>query len=168
MTQKQIAFMVCRILAIMNFITAIMLLGQLTEFLQNRFGYAVFSGGIYLLISLILWFGADIISDSLFSGDGESKIATSITFPQFEVMALVLLGLYILVTSIPSLIASLYMYYSMKNQYLYPLGNLSRVLLTDIIKIVLGGLLVFTPKGILGIIKRGRDAGLPETPDSNS
>lgn len=162
MTQKQIGFMACRIMGILNFITALIFLSQFTISLRMAISSILLPGLLFLSVSLGLWFGAEMISDYLFLGDGESQVSSSITLNEAQTTVLILMGIYILATTLPQLISSLVQIFMIKSQNIYPVSNLYSGLITPFLKVLLGGVLIITPSGILGLTRKVREAGLSE------
>lgn len=117
---------------------------------------------IYLLIAVVLWFGAARIAQFLIPTASVENEGGTITLFQAQSVAFAAVGILILLTSVPEMGGVLFKMYQLKaldshNQA--SLGVQAQVFEISI-QVLLGVLLLFGSKGLSGLLIRFREAGL--------
>lgn len=106
----------------------------------------------YCALFFILWFGARRIGQKVAGGELDQTDEISATGTDFLQSGIILLGVYLIVLTIPRMISVF---------AVYPLTETGRFLLDYLITLGLGVVLVMYPNKLVGLIRRLRRAGSP-------
>jgi uncharacterized membrane protein YhaH (DUF805 family) len=119
---------------------------------------------LFLVLAVTLWFLADVISRRMVDGLEESEVVTqNITSKDIEIVGFSLLGLFLSIQAIPHLTEAISIYYQIPKELRLhsPVEFTTKIrIISAGIQFLIGLFLVFSSTGVVGVIRRLRDAGL--------
>lgn len=104
---------------------------------------------IKLIISIILWFKADIISNRIINKKIELTLKLD-DYKKLQIVAFSVFGIILLSITIPNLFRHLFEYLSYPSR---PLFNYLPELIAEILKIIIGGWLLYDSKNLVNRIQ---------------
>ncbi|MGM0446105.1 MAG: hypothetical protein ACQEQH_06830 [Bacillota bacterium] len=104
---------------------------------------------IKLIISLILWFKADLISNSIINKEDELSLKFD-EYKKLHLIAFSVVGLILLVITVPDLFRNIFEYLSYPNR---PISNYLPQLIGEVIKIIIGFWLLYDSKNLVNRIQ---------------
>lgn len=172
MNYKPIAKLACRIMAIYFFIISLQFVPNLFVNLlfyhdkMGDVGYSMLSSLSIILpglvASILLWIFADKISPYMITEQGEEISARAIEYKNAAVLAFVIMGMFVLISSIASFVST-FIQYRMTAAQEFARGNINLGyvprLIGDAVKMLLGLWLLFGSNGIVKVINFFRDFG---------
>ena len=104
---------------------------------------------IKLIISIVLWFKADVISNSIITDDNNPAFKLD-DYKKLQLVAFSVIGIILLSITIPNLFRHLFEYLSYPNR---PLFNYLPELIAEILKMIIGGWLLYDSRNLANRIQ---------------
>lgn len=176
MSKEDFAFVGCRLIALYWAVLAIFQLSSFinswVSWLLNDETYKSNMGDLYLfglwhlifyvVVALLLWFGAARFSRYLFPENSAVDEAGAITLSQVQSVLFAAVGLYLLLDSLPELLSFLYDHLEMKDlatRVEYSPSKVGR-LLEILLRAAFGAALLFGSGVLSGMLTRFRELGV--------
>lgn len=175
MNYKNLAKISCKVIAITTFIKAFIFLPSIIyTFSIDNNNYkisindmlpSITTVAVLILFSIILWIFADKISDRMVNVKEEENEKLNINYKKLQYIAFSVIGLFLIATSIPTISKNIFEIYrvnsiGMKDTYYK--ARLYSSIVGEIIKLLIGLLLLFKSKGLVNILIRLRTIGVNE------
>ncbi|MDP3487000.1 MAG: hypothetical protein Q8S19_03590 [Bacillota bacterium] len=179
MKTKPIAFLACKILAIVFFMRAL-LYANSTFFsfisFRNNAGelpmvifYLILLPLLLLIVGAILWVRADGISSLMVHGLAVEETGIQIGYQELQTVGFSIVGLIIFATAIPDIFQGIPRLVSLKatNQYYIPMVKVETAfwIIEKLVRLVIGTVLLFGSGAVVRFISSIRTIGVDKTDD---
>jgi hypothetical protein len=166
--KEQIVGLAIRLFAVFLFIYILRYAGSLLPYLDDSSSYKI--SGIFIILTALfpilgaalLWFFPITIAKKLIPDIKYKEPTKTIKSGEIELVALSILGIWVLTSAIPDVVRWATFVYIVKNSEMgstkIPPDNIAYIIAT-IVELVIGFWLLFGSKGIIGVIRRMRYAG---------
>ena len=182
MKTKPIAFLACRILAIVFVMRALLFanitLANLMSFSHNRITTLALQSAFFSLIAptitwfiggVILWARADGISSRMVRGIEEEQLDIQARYTDLQIAGFAIVGLIILTTAIPDIFQGIPRFISLSYTHQYePVFKveLSFWVIEKTIRLAIGSLLLFGSRGMVHLVSSIRTIGVNRADES--
>ena len=164
MTSRDLCIILLRIIAITFFAAAVTALPLSIRLFHEISSIPVWAQAfLELIIAVILWFFADIVADQVTRDIDPAAKLTHYTLEEIQVIVIALVGLYLLVHSLPDFIIRIFMYLKPAPEFTSPMNSAyvmrykdSSLIINYGIKVLLGCVLLFKPQTVSNLIPKKR------------